>query len=103
MDLNLIYRALAAGEIDVTAGDATSGLIEALSLTQLTDDHAYFPPYDPVPVVRTLTLLRHPEVDRAVRALGGRISAASMRRMNHEVDGLRRDVRDVARRFLEGL
>ena len=29
MDLNLIYRALAAGEIDVSAGDATSGLIQS--------------------------------------------------------------------------
>ncbi len=27
MDLNLIYRAVASGEIDVTAGDSTSGLI----------------------------------------------------------------------------
>ena len=48
MDLNLIYRALAAGEIDVTAGDATSGLIEALQLAVLEDDRHYFPVYDAV-------------------------------------------------------
>ena len=103
MDLNLIYRAVASGEIDVTAGDATSGLIEALGLTQLVDDRAYFPPYDAVPVVRSATLLRYPAVDKALRWLGGRITAAAMRRMNHEVDGQRRDPRDVARQFLEGL
>ena len=43
MDLNLIYRAVAAGEIDVTAGDATSGLIESLDLVVLDDDRRYFP------------------------------------------------------------
>ena len=52
MDLNLIYRALAAGEIDVTAGDATSGLIEALGLAVLEDDRHYFPVYDAAPVAR---------------------------------------------------
>jgi glycine betaine/choline ABC-type transport system substrate-binding protein len=103
MDLNLIYRALASGDIDVTAGDATSGLIAALELTQLADDKGYFPPYEAVPVARAATLLRYPAVDRVLRRLGGRITAEVMRRMNHEVDGLRRDPRDVARRFLEGL
>jgi glycine betaine/choline ABC-type transport system substrate-binding protein len=101
MDLNLIYRAVAAGEIDVTAGDATSGLIEALQLTVLADDREYFPPYDAVPVVRAATLLRYPDVDTALRALTGRISAEEMQRMNHQVDGLRRDPRDVAREFLD--
>jgi len=100
MDLNLIYRAVAGGEIDVTAGDATSGLIQALDLTILADDREYFPPYDAVPVVRTSTLLRYPELDRAIRGLAARITAADMQRMNHEVDGLRRDPRDVAREFL---
>jgi osmoprotectant transport system permease protein len=103
MDLNLIYRALAAGEIDVTAGDATSGLIEALDLTHLEDDRAYFPPYDAVPVVRATTLLRYPQLGEALRHLEGRISAEAMRRMNHQVDGLRQDPRDVARQFLRAL
>ena len=103
MDLNLIYRALASGQIDVTAGDATSGLIEGLQLTHLVDDRNYFPPYDAVPVVRAATLLRYPAVDHALRALAGRISAADMRRMNHEVDGMRQDPREVARRFVDGL
>jgi osmoprotectant transport system permease protein len=103
MDLNLIYRALAAGEIDVTAGDATSGLIEALDLAHLTDDRRYFPPYDAVPVVRAATLLRYPELTAALNRLTNRLSAAEMRRMNHQVDGLRQDSREVARRFVDGL
>jgi glycine betaine/choline ABC-type transport system substrate-binding protein len=54
-------------------------------------------------VVRAATLLRHPELHAAIDRLAGRISADDMRRMNHEVDGLRRDPRVVAQRFLEGL
>jgi glycine betaine/choline ABC-type transport system substrate-binding protein len=100
MDLNLIYRAVASGEIDVTAGDATSGLIRALNLTILQDDLEYFPPYDAAPVFRTATLLRYPEADRAIRALAGRITADDMQRLNHEVDGLRKDPRDVVAGFL---
>jgi osmoprotectant transport system permease protein len=103
MDLNLIYRAVASGEIDVTAGDTTSGLIEALGLAVLADDQSYFPPYDAVPVARADTLLRHPQVDTALRSLAARISDVEMRRMNHAVDGERRDYRDVAREFVARL
>jgi glycine betaine/choline ABC-type transport system substrate-binding protein len=56
-----------------------------------------------VPVVRSATLLRYPQLETALRRLAGRISAADMRRMNHEVDGLRRDPREVAQRFVNGL
>jgi osmoprotectant transport system permease protein len=103
MDLTLIYRALADGQVDLIAGDATAGLIDALDLVALEDDRRYFPPYDAVPVVHTSTLLRHPELGGALDRLAGRIDAAAMRRMNHAVDGQRRDPADVAREFLDTL
>ncbi len=53
MDLSLIYKALADGQVDVIAGDATSAQIDALNLLPLDDTLRYFPPYDAVPVVRT--------------------------------------------------
>jgi Periplasmic glycine betaine/choline-binding (lipo)protein of an ABC-type transport system (osmoprotectant binding protein) len=46
MDLTLSYRALAAGQVDLIAGDATAGLIKGLDLFQLEDTRHYFPPYD---------------------------------------------------------
>jgi osmoprotectant transport system permease protein len=101
MDLNLIYRALSAGEIDVTAGDATSGLIEVLELRVLEDDRQYFPVYDAVPVARGDVLLALPEVEGALRALEGRLSAETMRRLNAAVDRDRRDPADVVRAFLD--
>jgi len=103
MDLTLIYRALAQGEVDVIAGDATAGLIDALDLVALEDDRRYFPPYDAVPLVHRATLLRYPQLRAALERLAGRIDAASMRRMNNAVDGERRDPAAVAREFLDAL
>jgi osmoprotectant transport system permease protein len=101
MDLALMYRALANGQVDLIAGDATNGLIAGLDLFHLRDDRGYFPPYDAVPVFRTQTLLRHPEIGRAVGRLAGRISEDTMRALNHAVDVERRDVSVVARELLE--
>jgi len=103
MDLTLIYRALADGQVDVIAGDATAGLIDALHLVALEDDRHYFPPYDAVPLVRSATLLRYPAVGQALKRLAGRVDAAAMRRMNFAVDGNHRDPKDVVREFLDSL
>jgi osmoprotectant transport system permease protein len=101
MDLNLIYRAVAAREIDVTAGDATSGLIDSLALVVLDDDRRYFPVYDAAPVARAAALLQFPAAAEALRRLAGRISAAEMRQMNRLVDGEKQDPATVVRGFLD--
>jgi osmoprotectant transport system permease protein len=103
MDLSLIYKALADGQVDVIAGDATSALIDALDLTALDDSRHYFPPYDAAPLVRTAALLRHPEISRAMSRLSGRVKEQDMRAMNRSVDLDRRDPRAVAREFLATL
>ena len=100
MDLSLTYRALAAGEVDVIAGDVTSAHITTLDLTMLADDRGYFPPYDAVPVARTATLLRYPKMRAAIAGLAGRVTAEQMRSMNHAVDVNRRDPAAVVREFL---
>ncbi len=103
MDVSLIYRALADGQVDVIAGDATSALIQAFDLTALDDNRHYFPPYDAVPLVRTATLLRQPSVGRALARLAGGISDRDMRALNAAVDIDHEDVRKVVRQFLERL
>lgn len=100
MDLSLMYRALAAGEVDVVAGDATNALIDALDLVHLEDDRQYFPPYHAVPIARAAVLLGRPEVRQALEGLEDRISEAEMRAMNYAVDVDRQDVGEVVRRFL---
>ena len=103
MDLTLTYRALASGQVDLIAGDATAGLIAGLDLFHLEDNRHYFPPYDAVPVARAEMLLRHPEVKRALDGLAGRITAQAMREMNDAADAKQEDPAAIARRFLDGL
>jgi osmoprotectant transport system permease protein len=103
MDLMLIYRALAKGQVDVIAGDATSPQIAQLDLAMLQDDRSYFPPYDAVPIINTSSLLKRPALGRALGRLAGKISEAQMRAMNLAVDVRREDARVVAREFLARL
>jgi osmoprotectant transport system permease protein len=100
MDLTLSYRALAAGRVDLIAGDATAGLIKGLDLVQLADTRRYFPPYDAAVVARSETLLRHPEVKAAIDGLSGRITTPDMRAMNYAADVEHRDIPAIVREFL---
>ena len=100
MDLTLSYRALASGQVDLIAGDATAGLIKGLDLFQLEDNRHYFPPYDAAAVARAGTLLRYPQVRTALERLSGRVSAADMRAMNYAADVEHRDVPVIVREFL---
>jgi osmoprotectant transport system substrate-binding protein len=100
MDLGLLTRALKDHQIDLIAGNMTDGLIPALDLFVLEDDKHYFPPYEAVPVIREETLAKHPEIRQILADLGGKISDVEMRQLNYEVDGKKRDVKDVVREFL---
>jgi osmoprotectant transport system permease protein len=101
MDLSLTYRALAEGQVDLIAGDATNGLIDKLDLFMLADDRHYFPPYHAVPVVRSIILAQHPELQAVFDRLAGVISENEMRRMNYEADAEQRDIAEVVRGFFD--
>ena len=99
MDLGLLYRALAGGQVDMVAGNSTDGPIRALGFVVLQDDKHYFPPYEAVPLVREDSLRRHPGIQTAMDRLAGKVSADEMQRMNDAVDAQHRDVGDVVREF----
>ena len=99
MDLGLLYRALNAHQVDMIAANSTDGPIEAFGLTALVDDKHYFPPYEAVPLVRTEALKRWPQMQVALDALAGKITADDMRGMNEQIDGLHRDPAVVVREF----
>jgi osmoprotectant transport system substrate-binding protein len=99
MDLGLLYRALNAHQVDMIAGNSTDGPIQAFGLTVLEDDKHYFPPYQAVPLVRDEALRRWPQIQTALDALAGKISADDMRAMNEAVDGQHRDPAEVVREF----
>jgi len=101
MDLGLTYRALADGEVDVIAGNATDGQIAALQLTQLADDRHYFPPYQAVAVFNRASLRRHPELTPLLEGLSGSIDTHTMRELNRQVDLEHQSPAAVVRRYLE--
>ena len=100
LDLGLLYRAFLEKQVDLVAGNSTDGLLSARDLVTLADDKHYFPPYEAVPVIRSETEYRHPEVRAAIAELAGKISDEEMQKMNFAVDGQHRDAADVAREFL---
>jgi osmoprotectant transport system substrate-binding protein len=99
MDLGLLYRALNAHQVDMIAANSTDGPIQAFGLTALEDDKHYFPPYQAVPLVRNEALQRWPQIQLALNALAGKITADDMRAMNEAIDGQHREPAQVVREF----
>src|SRR5690606_10295590 len=97
MDLGLTYRALAAGELDIIAGNSTDGLIDALDLYQLEDDRRYFPPYQAVYIARAEA---EPLLSSAFERLSNAITTEAMRKMNNAVDADRRPIKEVAKEWI---
>jgi osmoprotectant transport system permease protein len=98
MDLGLTYKAVAAGQVDLIAGNSTDGLIDSLGLTVLEDDRHYFPFYDAAVLRRTNM---DPRCSAALDSLANTIDDATMRSLNFEVDGRHRAVEEVVREFLK--
>ena len=100
MDLGLTYRALAKGQVDVIAGNATDGQIAALNFTHLVDDRRYFPPYQAVPVFNSASLRRHPQLVGVLQALAGSLDASTMQELNRQVDLEHRQPAEVVKTYL---
>ncbi len=79
MDLGLLYRALAAGEVDLVAGNSTDAALATGNFTVLADDQHFFPPYDTCLAVRGEALRAFPALRGALDALTGKITVERMR------------------------
>lgn len=102
MDLSLTYIALSSKQVDLIAGNSTEGRIAQLDLVQLADDRHYFPPYEAVYFVRQDSLERVPQLRDVLAKLANAISTAEMRQLNYEIDGNKRDPKEVVRTWLAG-
>ncbi|MCP4784620.1 MAG: ABC transporter permease subunit [Fuerstiella sp.] len=89
LDHDIAYRQLQLGLIDVTDVYTTDARIDALGLTVLEDDRAYFPRYDAVILYREETADRFRDVIDSVLKLEGRLSEVTMTSCNRrvEIDG----------------
>src|SRR5437870_10139359 len=101
MALDLTYTALASRKVDLIVGNSTDGRIAALDFVQLEDDRRYFPPYEAVFLARKDTLARVPALAEVLQKLGGAISTDEMRKLNYQVDGEKRDKKNVVHEWLK--
>jgi glycine betaine/choline ABC-type transport system substrate-binding protein len=86
--------------VDLIAANSTDGLISALPVAVLDDDRHYFPPYQCSAVIRQAALNRYPNLRAVLEQLSGKLSDATMRRLNYQVDSKHRPAEQVADEFL---
>ncbi len=105
MEPALRYTAISNKSIDVTDVYSTDSQIITNKLKLLEDDKKLFPPYQAGPLLRSKTLDKYPELEKALGKLSGKITSKEMAEMNYEVDVKGRPAKDVARDYLikEGL
>jgi glycine betaine/choline ABC-type transport system substrate-binding protein len=100
MDLGLLYSALEQKQVDMAAANATDGMLSVLDVKVLRDDRHYFPPYQAAVIVRAESLAAYPGLRAALDQLTGKLSATTMRELNHQLDGKHRPPAEVAREWL---
>ncbi len=95
------YTALLNGEGEIIDAYSTDGLIKKFDLKILEDDKGAFPPYYAVPVFRSETLEKYPELAEITDTLAGALSTDIMAGLNYLVDEEDRPAQDVAHEFLK--
>lgn len=103
MEIALKYQALNEQLVDVIDGFSTDGKIREFNLTPLKDDKRYFPPYFAVPLVNSAALQQYPELVECFKFLENKMSDEIMSDLNHQVDGLKRPLNEVANEFLKSI
>src|SRR5690606_41960552 len=78
-----------------------AGQIAALGLVGWEDGRGVRPPYHAGILVREDVLEENPGLREILEKLSGRIDERTMAELNYEVDGKRRDEREVALEFLK--
>lgn len=105
MDPALRYTAINDGQVQIVDAYSTDAEITQYDLIALKDNKHLFPPYQGAPLMKSSLLKKHPELQRILNKLSGKITDAEMSRMNYEVKVRNRTAADVAREYLlkEGL
>lgn len=80
------YAKLRSGECDVAEGYATDGRINAWGFTNLEDTLAFFPFYNPTPVLRTEVLARYPALTDLLNNWSKLLDGPTMSALNARVD-----------------
>ena len=105
MEPALRYRAIKAGDIQITDAYSTDAELARYDLVVLEDDKHLFPPYQGAPLMKAELLEKHPELEAVLNKLAGKITEEQMRQMNYQVGVEGKSAAKVAHEFLvqEGL
>lgn len=78
-------------------------MLKKFNLVVLEDDKNAFPPYYAIPLVRSDTLEKYPEIEEVLKSLGTNLNNDIMSELNYKVDELGENPRDVAREYLNSI
>lgn len=101
MDDGLVYKALKDKQVDVSMGFATDGRISSFGFEELKDDRAYFPVYNPAPVVRQPVLDEYPDIKDILRPVAEKLTTQEVQHLNAMVDIEHKEISDVAMEWLK--
>jgi len=96
LDTGTVYTATDRGRCNFGEVFTTDGRIDALDLTVLEDDAAFFPSYNVAPVLSTATLEEHPELADVFEQISPAITDEALRALNLRVDVGGEEPADVA-------
>ncbi|WP_104176969.1 glycine betaine ABC transporter substrate-binding protein [Cryobacterium sp. Y50] len=85
-DTGAIYSATDNGACNFGEVFTTDGRLDALDLTVLTDDLAFFPAYNVAPIFFTETIEAHPGLEEIFAKISPRLTDEVLRGMNRQVD-----------------
>lgn len=97
----LRYQAIVQGQVDVVDVYSTDSQLITYELQTLEDDQHLFPPYQGAPLLREEVLKKHPELERILNQLSGKINAQEMAMMNYKVDVEGQTAEHVAKAYLQ--
>lgn len=86
MDSGLTYQALQDGQCTTAMGFATDGRIAAFNFVNLEDDQAFFPVYNPAPVIREEVLNANPGIADVLNPIANSLTTDKMTELNKRVD-----------------
>lgn len=100
MEPNLRYQAMENDDVNLIEVFSTDSEIAQYDLVVLEDDLHMFPPYQAAPLMRKELLNQHPEIEKILNQLSGKITQEEMSQMNYMVKVEQKDAYKVAKDYL---
>ncbi|WP_438798306.1 ABC transporter permease/substrate-binding protein [Staphylococcus pseudintermedius] len=101
MEPKLRYQAIESGDINLIDAYSTDAELKQYDMVVLDDDRKVFPPYQGAPLFKKSFIEAHPDIEKALNQLEGKISDEEMQEMNYRVAEKDEDPYDVAKAYLK--